>query len=686
MPGHLRRRSVALALTISLMLGLVAGMLPAATHAAAPSLSSSVVQSGLSIPWDVAFLPDGQMLVTERAGRVRVYASGSPNAALVRTVSIPVTANGESGLMGIAVDINYATNRHVYVCATQTVSGVTRNRVLRYTVSANGSWGSVRTLVSGMRAANIHNGCAVEMDRAGRLWVSMGDANDKELAQNRNSLNGKILRMNRDGSVPSDNPVIAGTRNLVYSMGHRNPQGIAFRPGTNQVFAIEHGPDVDDEINRIVAGGNYGWPCYTGAGRFHADRDGVACGSASAYRNSIWASGTSTIATSGGAFVASSQWADYTGHLFVSTLKESDVRRFSISADGNTVGGGQIFFNTAWGRIRAAVLGPGGQLYLTTSNGSNDRVVRVRPAATSVSRISGANRFATAAAVSASANPSGATEVMIATGSDFPDALAGSAVAGMRSMPILLTASNLLPPETRTELSRLKPQRIWLLGGTGVISESVRAALVPYASTGEVTRVFGADRFATAAEISERWYAPGVQAAFVAVGTNFADALAGGPAAALRDSPLLLVRTSGIPTATANELHRLQPQRIYVLGGTAVINNAVATALDAYTAGPVTRLAGANRFATAEAITRAFWAKSPRAYVASGVNFPDALAGGAAAGKAGVPMLLSGQSDVTLFTGQEVLRLSPRTLSMLGGTAALTPAVGSRLQRLVGTP
>ena len=677
MPGPLRRRRFVLIP----LLGLVAGLLPQATLAAAPTMSTAVVQDGLSIPWDVAFLPDGQMLVTERAGRVRVYASGSPNAALVRTVTIPVTATGESGLMGIAVDVDFASNRYVYVCASQTVSGVFRNRVLRYTVAANGSWGGLKVLVGGMLAATIHNGCAVEMSRDGRLWVSMGDANQPNLAQDRSSLNGKILRMNRDGGTPTDNPVIGGLRNIVYSMGHRNVQGLAIRPGTNQMYAVEHGPDVNDEVNRIVPGGNYGWPCHTG-------NVTSACGSSATTIGSLWASGGSTIATSGGTFVGGAQWADYNGQLFVSTLKESDVRRFSINEAGTSLGGPATHFNAAWGRLRASVLGPGGHLYLTTSNGSNDQVVRIRPAgAPVVHRIAGADRFATAAALSLAAYPSGATDVMVATGMSFPDALAGSATAGRLGMPVLLTLPWSLPSQTRAELDRLNPQRIWVLGGSSVVNESVRSAMVQYASTGQVTRVFGADRYGTAAEISERWYAEGVQAAFVAVGTSFADALAGGPAAALRDSPLLLVKSDSIPTVTRDELTRLKPQRIYVLGGTAVINAAVATALDTYTTGPVTRLAGANRFATAEQITRTFWpTKATPVYVASGMTFPDALAGGAVAGKQSLPLLLANQSDATLYTGQEILRLSPLRVTMLGGTASLSASVATRLQRLVATP
>lgn len=677
MPGHLRRRS----LVITLTFGLLAGLLPQAAAAAAPALSTSVIASGLVYPWDVGFLPDGQMIVTERPGRIRVYASGSPGAALVRTVTVPsVRAEGEAGLMGLAVDVDFASNGYVYVCASRqyTGSGGWRNEVLRYTVNAAGGWSAPTRILGGMLASTIHNGCAVEMDRFGRLWVGMGDANQASLAQDRNSLNGKILRMNRAGDTPGDNPVIGGTRNVVYSLGHRNVQGIAIRPGTDQVYAVEHGPSVNDEINRIVAGGNYGWPCHTGAST-------AACGSSATTIGSVWASGGSTIATSGGTFVGGAQWADYDGQLFVTTLKEQDVRRFSINEAGTSLGGPATHFNGSWGRLRASVLGPGGQLYVTTSDGS-DQVIRISPATPSVNRIAGANRYATAAAASASAYPSGATDVMIATGADFPDALAGSATAGRLRMPLLLTLPTQIPAQTAAELNRLKPQRIWVLGGTSVISEVVRAALVPYASTGQVTRVSGADRYATAARISARWYTPGVQAAFVAVGTNFADALSGAPAAALRDAPLLLVRSTSIPAPTAAELDRLNPQRIYVLGGTAVINDAVASTLAASTSGPVTRLAGPDRYATAEAIIRAFWTKAARAYVASGATFPDALAGGAVAGRDGVPMLLSATSSVPLSTGQQALRLSPRQLTMLGGTVALNGGVEASLKRLLATP
>jgi glucose/arabinose dehydrogenase len=685
MPG-IRRRSLALTVT----LGLLAGMIPAAASAAPPSPGAAFIAHGLSIPWDVAFVPDGTMLVTERAGRVRVYASGSPNAALVRTVQIPgMRAEGEAGLMGIAVDVDFASNRYVYVCASRQYSGSNGwvNEVLRYRIDTNGNWQNGTVLPIGrMEAANIHDGCALEMDRFGMLWVTMGDANVTSRAQDRNSLNGKVLRVNRDGTVPGDNPVISGIRNAVYSMGHRNPQGIAFRPGTDQVYVVEHGPQPahgDDEVNLIFPGANYGWPCYTGFGRPYLPS---GCAPASSYQNPAWTSGAGvTLATSGGAFVRGTQWGDWAGQLFVSMLKESEIRRFAVNGDG-TLTHQQTLYDNHWGRLRASVVGPGGHLYVTTSNGGDDKVIRISAVASSLDRIAGADRYATAAALSQSAYAGGATNVMVATGTNFPDALAGSAAAARHTMPVLLVGPNSIPAATKAELNRLKPQTIFLLGGTGAVSEAVRAELVGYAATGNVERLSGADRYGTAAAISNRFFGVGPPAAFVATGAGFADALAGAPAAAVNSAPLLLVGTNSIPASTHAELQRLNPGQIFVLGGPGVVSPAVAAQLDGYTAGPVTRLSGADRYGTNAAIVRAFWSTSTHGFVASGANFPDALAGGAVAGRDRLPLILTQPTYVPLHSGQEILRLAANRLIILGGGGAVAGSAEAQLRALAGTP
>jgi glucose/arabinose dehydrogenase len=295
------------------------------------------------------------------------------------TVIDNVHASGEAGVMGIAVDPNFSSNRLVYVCASRDTTEGWRNQLMRSRVNADWHLVFDRFLIRrGMRANVIHNGCAVEFGPDGKVWASMGDANNSELAQNPNRLNGKILRVNRDGTVPSDNPILPGARgrSVVYSMGHRNPQGIAFQPGTGRVYAIEHGPDVHDEINWIRPGRNYGWPCVTGNNN---PRQDLSVCNGKTFVKPIWHSGSSTIATSGATFVRGSNWGSFAGQLFISQLKESDLRRFRVDSDGRDADFLRRYFDGRWGRLRASVLGPGNRLYLTTSNGSNDKVIRVTP-------------------------------------------------------------------------------------------------------------------------------------------------------------------------------------------------------------------------------------------------------------------------------------------------------------------
>jgi glucose/arabinose dehydrogenase len=373
---HRRHRILAVAVAMTLSTALA----PARTLAVSPVLSPKVVHSGLVNPWDVAFAPGGQMFVTERPGRVRVYQNGNPGGSLLATTTIGhVRAEGESGVMGIAVDHLFSETRLIYVCVSRQIDGAWRNQVIRYHVKHDWHLQFDRFLVRhGMRANTIHNGCAVEEGPDHKIWVTMGDANHPYDAQDPDKLNGKVLRINRDGTAPAGNPIWPGHSqpSKVYTIGHRNPQGISFQPGTGRVYEVEHGPDVNDEINWIRKGRNYGWPCVTGRGRPY-----LSCSGSATFTKSVWNSGDVTLATSNGTFVKGGIWLGFDGHLFVATLKESDLRRFKIDPDGAPARQRAVYFNARWGRLRATVLGPGNRLWITTSNGTNDKVIRITPTA-----------------------------------------------------------------------------------------------------------------------------------------------------------------------------------------------------------------------------------------------------------------------------------------------------------------
>ncbi|MDQ2673231.1 MAG: cell wall-binding repeat-containing protein, partial [Chloroflexota bacterium] len=255
-----------------------------------------------------------------------------------------------------------------------------------------------------------------------------------------------------------------------------------------------------------------------------------------------------------------------------------------------------------------------------------------------ISRIAGSDRYATAAAISKSRFSGGATTVFVATGASFPDALAGAPAAARAKAPVLLTARNELPAATATELARLDPSVIVVLGGSGVVSDGVISKLRGYAGT--VVRWAGADRFATAARISANSFSSGVKVAYLATADTFPDALSGGAVAGRVGGPILLVNRNGIPGATAKELARLKPAKIVILGGTSVVSDAVRSAADAYTSGSVSRLAGADRYATSVQVSRSAYSSSDSVFIATGTKFPDGLAGGPVAALLPGPLLL----------------------------------------------
>lgn len=306
------------------------------------------------------------------------------------------------------------------------------------------------------------------------------------------------------------------------------------------------------------------------------------------------------------------------------------------------------------------------------------------PPASSVDlqRLAGSDRYATSAATSAASFAPGVQVAYVATGSNFPDALAGSAAAGYRGGPVLLVSQSSIPGATASELSRLKPATILVLGGPSAVSESVRAALVPYATTGVVRRLAGNNRYETAAAISADTFAPGVPVAYIATGANFPDALAGTSPAGSNGGPVLLVDGSGIPAATAAELTRLQPAKIVVLGGPSTVSSGVKSALEAYTAGSVVRWSGPDRYATAVAVSSNSFSGADTVFVAIGTKFPDALSAGPVAGMAGAPLLLVPATSLPDVVRNELVRLDPSTVVILGSTASVSSSVELAIQAL----
>jgi glucose/arabinose dehydrogenase len=335
-----------------------------------PAITETVIQSGLIVPWEVAVASDGRMFVTERPGTISVFESIAPMAKRVTSAQVSgVRAMGEAGLMGLALDPDFARNQYLYICASRLDQGEWRNEVLRYRASSNALTVDNTVLRAGIVASGLHDACRMRFGPDGKLWIATGDGGLASRAQDTGSLNGKLLRINADGSVPTDNPTLKGQSapSAVYALGLRNPGGLAFQPRTGSCFVVDAGDQMQDEIDEVSAGANFGWPTAlgpSGGGRGFADP--------------AWSSGTSALAVAGAAFVSGSEWGAWSDSLIVATLKEQDLRRFNVDDTHVTERG--ILLDQKYGRLRAVTAAPDGSLLVTTSNGSGDRIVRIAPA------------------------------------------------------------------------------------------------------------------------------------------------------------------------------------------------------------------------------------------------------------------------------------------------------------------
>ena len=342
-----------------------------------PALDRTVFVGGLSNPWDLAFLPNGEMMFTERAGKISLRrASGA-----IVTVGQPtdVVVSGEGGLLGLAVDPDFGSNRFVYTCFSSNRGAANDNRLVRWVLSADGaSLGSRTDIVTGLPWANggRHSGCRPRFGPDGYLWVGTGDAAVGTNAQDLTRLGGKVLRLTRDGAAAPGNPVIAGADARIYSYGHRNVQGLAFHPTTGSAYNVEHGPGFDDEVNRLVAGGNAGWNPVPGY------NESVSMTDLTKYPNAtraIYSTGAPAKGSSGGTFIFGSAWKKFNLAFVVTQLV--GARMLVLTFDANLAVKDTIpLYGELNTRLRVPVLGPDGALYVATDvGGGNGQIWRIAP-------------------------------------------------------------------------------------------------------------------------------------------------------------------------------------------------------------------------------------------------------------------------------------------------------------------
>lgn len=341
------------------------------TAADGTRFSVETVVTGLEVPWGLAFAPDGRLFVSERPGRVRVVtfqagrAQVLPEPALVLT---DVFAQGEAGLLGLSVHPDFARNRFIYLAYTAQAGGRRVNRVARYR-EVNNTLGERAILLDDLQAATTHDGARVRFGPDGRLYITMGDAADPSTAQALGSLNGKILRMNDDGTRPGDNPFPS----FIYSYGHRNPQGIDWHPVTGDLWETEHGPTGNDEVNLIRPGRNYGWPLIQGDQAAPAMEKPVLVF-------------TPAIAPSGASFYTGSAIPGFRNDLFFATLRGTHLHRVRFDpSNPSRVAADERLLEGRYGRLRDVVMGQDGNLYFSTSNrdgrgtptSEDDRILRI---------------------------------------------------------------------------------------------------------------------------------------------------------------------------------------------------------------------------------------------------------------------------------------------------------------------
>ena len=334
------------------------------------------VAGGLEVPWSIVWAPDGRMIFTERPGRVRVMEKGTLNPKPLFVVP-DVESSGETGLMSVALHPQFSSNHFIYLSYAYSSDG-TKVRVVRYREAPEG-FVDRKVIIEDLPAAQFHAGCRVRFGPDGKLYITTGDATQRQLAQKLDSLAGKTLRLNDDGSVPQDNPFVGqqNARPEIWTYGHRNAQGMDWQPGSNLMFQTEHGPSGfdgpggGDEVNIVERGKNYGWPT------IHHKQTAPGL-------ESPLLEYTPACAPASGSFYRGSVFPQFKGNFFFGCLRGERLIR--VVLDGRRVVSQEDLVKN-YGRIREVAEGPDGYLYFSTSNrdgrgkpaADDDRILRLVP-------------------------------------------------------------------------------------------------------------------------------------------------------------------------------------------------------------------------------------------------------------------------------------------------------------------